>query len=332
MSLVRILATVGVSVGAAISAGVYFQPDQPEVALRPAPPPAAASLGRSPSLIDSIRTEAPAEPTIAMLTPVAPATAVPAPVPADAGTDMAQAAPDAGPEPRTGTDAAAGPTGCELTARLSAQPAAMLSLGIDAPCDAGEPVAISHGPVLLAGTLDAEGRLALSVPALAADAVVTLAMLDGRTTQTRATVPDFAMYQRLVVTWNGPGALDLHAYAGGAAWGEPGHVRAGLPVSAATGFVTVLGDAEFGGQQARIYTYPVGIAATSGHVAVEAEIAVTPETCGQTFRAQVHAVLGPSRTLRRSVEVAMPGCGSPAGFVQVPALLPEMPRDLAALD
>lgn len=332
MSLVRILATVGFSLGAAIAAGVYFQPERPEVALRPAPPPAAASLGPSSSLIDSIRAEAPAPPTIAMLTPVEPAAQAPAPVAPGAVSDMAQAGPDSGAPPTTGTDAAEGPTGCELTARLAAQPAAMLSLAIDAPCDPGEPVAISHGPLLLAGTLDAEGRLALSLPALAADGQVTLAMLDGRTTLGRATVPDFAMYQRLVVTWNGPGALDLHAYAGGAGWGEPGHVRAGLPVSAATGFVTELGDAEFGGQQARIYTYPVGIAATSGHVAVEAEIAVTPETCGQSFRAQVHAVLGPSRTLRRSIEVAMPACDSPAGFVQVPALLPETPRDLAALD
>lgn len=344
MSLVRILATVGVSVGAAISAGVYFQPEQPEVALRPAPAPAAASLAPSSSLIDSIRTEAEAPPTIAMLTPIEPSAPRIPTAPKSPETEMAQATPPVAAPPSAGadsvidavsvagTDGATGPTGCELTMRLTAQPAAMLSLGLDAPCDAGEPVAISHGPLLMAGTLDAEGRLAVSVPALAADAMVTMAMLDGRTTQARAPVPDFAMYQRLVVTWTGPAALDLHAYAGGAAWGEPGHVRAGLPVSAATGFVTVLGDAEFGGQQARIYTYPVGISAVSGHVGVEAEIAVTPETCGQDFRAQVHAILGPSRTLHRSIEVAMPACGSPAGFVQVPTLLPETPRDMAALD
>lgn len=323
MSFVRIVATVGVSVGAAISAGVYFQPERPEVALRPAPPPAAASVAPSPSLIAGIHAEvaAPEVPTIAMLTPVETAAAQPvAPAPDLVASDL--------PAPEVGVVDA----GCAMAVRVSAQPAAMLALTVDAPCDADEPVAIAHGPVLIATTLDAAGRAALSLPALAPEAEVSVALLDGRSGQSRVLVPDFAMYQRVVVTWNGPAVLDLHAFAGGAAWGSPGHVRAGGPISAATGFVSVLGDTSFPGAQARVYTYPVGISAASGHVAVEAEIAVTPLSCGQTFRAQVHALLGLGRTERRAVEVAMPACDSPAGFVQLPGLVPETPRSLAALD
>ena len=327
MSLSRILATVGLSLGAAITAGIYAAPEAPQAALQPdpgaAPAPATASLGTVPSLIPS----GPARfepPTIATFTPEPP----PAP--------RAEMRPAEAPPVLTATDlrsSDAQPGDCNLTAQLTAQPAAMLSLVLHAPCDPGEPVAISHGALLLAEPVGQDGRLALALPALRDQAGVTLAMLDGRTVQLSATVPDFDLYQRVMVGWDGPAALELHAFAGGAAWNEPGHVRAGGPVSAATGFVTAFGDAELGGPQARVYTYPVGIAAGAGHVAVEAVLAVTPETCGQPFVAQVTALMGAAGTRQRELAVEMPGCDGPAGFIAIPDLLPILTQpDVALLD
>jgi hypothetical protein len=337
MSLFRILATVGLSLGAAITAGLYFAPEQPEATLRPAS--ATASLGSVPSLIPagSAATRAAAEVTGSI------ATFVPDPDPARRdGAAAAHAAPAAAPAlaeappSQSATDLRATdarPDDCTPRAQLSAQPAAMLSLTLDAPCDAGEPVAISHGALLLAAPVGEDGRLSLALPALRAEAGVTLAMLDGRVLQLGATVPDFALYQRVVLGWDGPAALDLHAFVGGAGWNEPGHVRAGGPVSAATGFVTVFGDAELGGPQARVYTYPVGIAATAGHVALEAVLAVTDATCGQPFEADVHAILGATGTQQRNLRVEMPGCTGSGGFVAIPDLLPGLARgDVARLD
>lgn len=321
MSLYRILATVGLSLGAAISAGIYAAPERPEAALRPAPGPATASLGASTSLIPSAPSSA-AEPGASI--------AAFLPEPAPAGLDPAPT----GPQPLdtaglSATDAA--PADCAIDAQLSALPAAMLSLVLHAPCDAGEPVAIGQGALLLAQPLGPDGRLELALPALRADAGVTLAMADGRTVQLTARVPDFDLYQRVVVGWTGPAVLDLHAFAGGAGWNEPGHVRAGGPVSAVTGFVQAFGDADPGGQQTRIYTYPVGIGAASGHVAIEANLAVTAETCGRPFVARVTAILGAAATRQRQIEVAMPDCGGPVGFIAIPDLLPLLDQPDPAL-
>lgn len=330
MSLVRILATVGASLAAAAVLGLAFEPESPGEALRPAPAaqtpaaPASASLTAGPRLAD------PALPAAAL--GGAPEAGAEAAMPV-----IAMLTPDLPPDRRVGAAAteradAPAPDGadCAITAELAAQPAAMLALRVHAPCDAGEPLAISHGPLRLAQPLGPDGRLALELPALAGEARVTLAMLDGRVRHLWATVPDHHLYPRVAVLWEGPAVLELHAFAGGAGWGDPGHVQAGGAVSAATGFVTALGDPEFDGPQARIYTYPVGVPPTAGHVALEAQIAVTPASCGRPFSAEVMATPGPGRAIRRRLSLDLPPCDGPAGFVLVPELLPDA-AGLAAL-
>jgi hypothetical protein len=331
MSLVRIAATVGLSLAAAVGLGVAFQPEAPGEALRPAPAPeaaapASASLYARPSLTTSLTTPAPevsaaAVPTIAALTDVAQAPAL-------------RTVPDPMASARdSGAVDASEVSGCQLRAEVTAQPAAMMALTVMAPCDAGEPIAISHGALLLAEPVGADGRLELALPALAREAVVTLATLDGRVVTAGAQVPDFDLFQRVVVVWDGAAVLDLHAFAGGAVWDEPGHVRAGGPVSAATGFVLAYGDPEIDGPQARVYTYPVGIAATSGHVTVEAQVAVVPPVCGREFVAEVVAHVGAYPLIRRGIAVPVPACGGSAGMVLLPDLIPMTTApDLAALD
>lgn len=328
MSIVRIISTIGLSLAAAVGLGVAFQPDAPEDALRPAPQAAVAvnaSLMALPGLPDRYPpAEAEAEqraavPTIATLTEVTPApiparTPPQAPVRGQARPLPEQTAADDG----RSADATVADEGCALRAELAAQPAAMLSLTLHAACDALGPVTITHAGLTLAEAVGPDGRLDVALPALARNAVVTLATPDGRRVQVAAQVPDFDLYQRVVLRWDGAPVLDLHAFAGGAGWGEPGHVRAGGPVSAATGFIRAFGDPEIAGPRAVVFTYPVGVAATSGHVALEAQIAVAEPVCGRRFEAEVLGHVGGPRLLRREVSVEVPACGGPAGMVLLP--------------
>lgn len=321
MSFVRILATVALSLGAALAVGARFQPEPGETAEAPA----AAAMESA--ALGTLTAGAPlratlSTPVFATLTEVTPPARAPAPL---VQTSAADPVSDADPGPMAAAS-------CEPALTITAQPAAMLALGLTAPCDMGEPVAIAHGPLLLASTLDDAGHLTLALPALSPEAEVTVAFLDGRLLTGRIVVADFARFQRLVVTWDGPPVLDLHAFIGNAAWGEAGHIRAGQPISPASGFVQSFGDPEIEGPQARVYTFPVGIPAASGQVRVEAEVAVTPQSCGQTLRAQVHAIRDGAPVARRALDVAMPGCERIEGFVQVPDLIPDLRAGMAALN
>ena len=109
-----------------------------------------------------------------------------------------------------------------------------------------------------------------------------------------------------------------------------GHARAGGPVSARGGFITALGSD--GASQTRVYTYPAGLAPYSAQIAVEAEIAITPASCGRSLQARVHMIRTEAPVGLRGIEVQMPACGTPGGFVLLHDLLPGDPLDFAALN
>lgn len=323
MSILRVTATVVFSLGVALALGSRFQPEpvspRSGAAVDAAGESAVGSLGAAApgSLSDAAPRAARLDlPVFATLTETIP--------PVD---DLPSDAPETVATQTVASDAAS----CTPALTLAVQPAAMLAMRLVAPCDAGEPVAIAHGPLLLSGQIGADGRLEMALPALLPAAEVTVAFVDGRLATARADVPDFAHFQRLVVSWTGPPVLDLHAYAGGAGWGEPGHVRAGQPVSAASGFVLAYGETAEDAPQARVYTFPAGIPANSGQIRVEAEVAVTAQSCGQELHALVHAIRADAPVARRVLDVAMPGCEQPEGFVLIPDLLLEPAPDLAAL-
>jgi len=232
---------------------------------------------------------------------------------------------------RTETDSAS-VTGqaCDPAIRIAAGPAAMLTVQLSAPCDPGKTVTLAHGPISLTEQLGPDGQLTMNLPALAPEAEVTAALADGRRMSATAEVPDFQDFARLVVDWTGPFDLDLHAYVGDAAWGDTGHARAGGPVSARGGFITALGSD--GASQTRVYTYPAGLAPYSAQIAVEAEIAITPASCGRSLQARVHMIRTEAPVGLRGIEVQMPACGTPGGFVLLHDLLPGDPLDFAALN
>lgn len=313
MSFVRQIVIVGVSVGAAIAAGSLFAPQSD-------PDASVAAQGAGAAAIVAAATTAPPVepgrgdrvPTFANLTEIAPA-----PVGSEAGAE------GAGP---LASSAVPGDEACPLDLAIAPVSAARITVEIVAPCDAGEPVALVHGPLRLGGQIDDDGLLRLTLPAMAPEAEVTLAMLDGRNRIATASVTDFGRFDRLAVLWDGSAAVDLHAYLDGAAWQAPGHVYAGLPVSTDTGFVARFGDAELGGPRAAVYTFPEGLTAGSGRVRVEAEIAITPETCGTIMRARVLTISDREPVRSQTFDVAMPDCDGAGGFVRLPDLALPAPQ------
>lgn len=290
MKPIRLFTLVGASVGAALAAGALFQPEGP-----------AGS------------TETAADDSVA-----------PAPV------SLASAGPGSliprGRNPQADAVAA----GCDPTLHLDAAPAAMLALSVQAPCEAGKTVTLAHGPLRLTESLGPEGTLTLHLPALAGQAEVALTLADGRTVTGQATVPDFEDHARLVVDWAGPARLDLHAYAGGAGWGEAGHMRQDGPISPQTGFVSALG--QNGAAQARVFTWPAGLGPHAAEIALEAELAITPETCGRSFQARVHLIRADGPVLEHRIDMRMPACSAPGGFVLLGDLIPQDALDFAALN
>jgi hypothetical protein len=346
----RLFTIVAGSVGLAIAAGTLFQPDpngapDPRVA-NPAPEttsPGPTLAGGVPSLVTVMGRTAPTPDTAPE---TAPETAATSQVPgssqpplvaavtefqdeADATPGLPVLATGSGPVPDV-AELLAEADACAAWLVVTPEPAAMLDLSLFAPCNAGETVTIAHGPLRLDSAVGPDGRVVMALPALSAVAEVTLTLGDGRVVTDRTDVPDFGMFPRVVVQWDGPQVLDLHAYVGGATWGEPGHVQAGGPVSAVSGFVTALPTRSEA--QARIYTFPAGVSPQDGLILLEGEVAVTEASCGRTFEARVQLVRDDAPISRRDIRVDMPACDMPDGFVLLPDLLPESLPGLAALN
>lgn len=304
MRPIRLFTLVGASVGAALTAGAFFQPEGADTAaLAPTATPAPAVAGLA------------GVAATARLAPDSPAT----PKPPTAAQTPAQADP------------------CSPQLDLAAGPDAMLALSLSAPCAAGAAVTIAHGPLRLTERLGPDGRLTLELPALTDLAEVGVAWPDGHRLAAQTPVPDFGRFARLAVQWTGPVSLELNAYAGDAAWGEAGHVHAGSPRLAEAGFVTPLGRDD---GRAVVYTFPAGHDPAAPGLTLEGEIALTADSCGQRMAAQAHLVQAGAPVGLRRLALQMPPCGATGAFVLLPALLPEGapgdrtddPLDLAALN
>lgn len=366
MHPVRIVTLVAVSVGSAMGAGWLFQPedglptaevaaaDQNLATARLSPVGGAADgLGSLLAGAEPAAAAAPERPaeTLAEAAPALPVADItlhsedggahpPAPPSVAALTEVIAGdatAPLVEPDTlgavatsRAAPMAAQAPAECMTALVVTSEAAAMLEVTLFAPCEAGKTVSVSHGPLRLAAALDANGQIAMALPALAPQAEVSVSFPDGHTVTDRTDVPDFSQFSRLILQWDGAARADLNAYSGGAAWGEDGHIHADSPVLASAGFVTALGGAD--GQQARIFTYPAGRAPGDPAVQVEAEVAVSEANCGRPFEARVYTIRAEAPVGHRAMRVEMPPCDGTGGFVLLQDILPDQGSSVAALN
>ena len=92
---------------------------------------------------------------------------------------------------------------CKVTANAQVEPAAMVTLTLDAPCAVNERLTVHHNGMMFTETTDAAGRLTVTVPALTEQAVFILALTNGDGAVAQATVSELGQYERTTLQWRG---------------------------------------------------------------------------------------------------------------------------------
>lgn len=338
MNRVRVVAVVAAGLAVAVAAGTMLQ--------QTAGQPAVAAQGQAmPSLAGQVETGTRVR--AAGLAPTVSAEGV-SPGPAAELAALTQTLPDPSPESiaapsfsaAASTEIVAADQGSEplvdtLMAEIdacarwlvvTADPGAMLDVSLYAPCDSETRVTLTHDGVAFDALIDAGGMLSATVPALADEALVTVAFADGTQAEDTAMVADLVLHERVAVHWQGPAVVGLAAYEFGADFGEEGHVtadRSDAMASATRGAVHLLGDAGLEAPRlAQIYTFPTGLAAELEQVELELEVAVTDLSCAQDLAlALAHRLGAPVET--RRITLTLPDCQDTGGFLVLKNLLPE---------
>lgn len=217
---------------------------------------------------------------------------------------------------------------CSVWLVVTPEAGAMLDMSLFAPCDGDAAVRVSHAGLNFDTRIAADGQLMLAVPALQVDAELTVTFADGRTVVDAVEVADAAVYDRVAIQWEGPAVLDMNAYEFGADFGSANHIHPGNPATprdVARGFLTILGDPELDMPRlAQVYSFPTGLSARMGQVALELEVAVTEASCAQPLRIETLEVLSGSAPQIYEIRLDMPECDGLGGYLVLKNLLPEL--------
>jgi len=219
------------------------------------------------------------------------------------------------------------------TASLTAEPkaAAMVALTLNAPCAPDQRVTLHHNGMMITERTDSAGSLSLDMPALSESATFMAAFEDGVTAMALAQVTSIEIYDRVVVQWQGPGQMQLHALEFGADYGDDGHVWSSAPREPAQGalgkggFLTVYGqpmtDRDL---RAQVYTFPSGTTSAVGDISLSIEAEITPDTCDHTIEAQTLQMSGGADLTVTDVTLSMPACDGSDGFLVLKNLLQDL--------
>lgn len=206
----------------------------------------------------------------------------------------------------------------------------MVRLTLNAPCDPATRMRIVHEGLSFDLLTDADGSIAVDVPALAPIAMFE-ADLAGLPLRAVAAIPDFESYARVALQWQGESGLQIHALEFGASLGSDGHVWAHAPgtalraVRARGGFITRLGDpALTDGRFAEVYVFPAGMIQRSGTVRLSIEAEVNAFTCGKTLEAQVLQPRGDAAMHASALTLEIPDCDGIGDILVLKNLLQDM--------
>jgi hypothetical protein len=193
--------------------------------------------------------------------------------------------------------------GCARSLALVPAPGAMIDLALSAPCDAGERVVLRHSGLSFTAQVGPEGRLALTLPALEADALVA-AYFDGSEVALQSVqVPEAANQLRYVFQAAFPLQFDLRVEEAGQVFVGSGS-GAG---DAAQRRVLRLGTTSVSQPiLAQVYSFP---GQDPGAADLTVELRVTSETCSRSFVAE-SLLVQDGRVRVTPVPVAVPLCGT----------------------
>jgi hypothetical protein len=220
---------------------------------------------------------------------------------------------------------------CVPVLALAAAPGAMIDLAFDAPCHPEARVLVRHEGLAFTAHTSEIGALDLSIPAMAEQASITLAIRGGPSTEGSVKIPELSDYERVAVQWQGGDSFQLHAYEFGASYGGNGHVSIRAPGSindaldGEGGFLLRLGDG-LGDWPllAEVYSFPVAQAGREGAVRFDVEAIITQQTCGRDMLGEALHMRPGAPTEVIEITLAMPDCTNPDGFLVLNNLLPDM--------
>lgn len=249
-------------------------------------------------------------PVPAAITPAAPAEVASPMVPAAAPSEPAAAA-----EPAPEREQS-----CNVTFDLVAQPGAMIGLTVLAPCNPQERVVLWHAGLAITAKTSSTGSLFTSLPALTEDATVEVRFASGERVAQSIQMPEAKDLRRFAVQWQDADAFQLHAFEGGASYGQPGHYSAAFTGTAGQGsFVSILGDAATDlPLLAEVFTFGPD---KSAEVVVEAS--VTDTTCGRTIFGEMIAAEAGKVDIQ-DLTLAMPECDGLGDILVLKNLMQDM--------
>ncbi len=260
---------------------------------------------------------APAIKTAALTDVVPPAPPAAKPLPTPIAPKVAPAAPAA----------PASTASCAISFELVAEPRAQLGLTLVAPCHANERVVLRHAGLAVTAKTSATGSLFVSLPALIADAEVSVLFADKTITQASLQLPEVANLRRFGVQWMADDAFQMNALENGTGYGDAGHISAadpGTPADGAPvvgGYLNILGDSTVDTPMlAEVYTYPADPAAK---VDVIVEAAVTPTTCARELLGETIASFG-GEVYITDLTLATPDCDAVGDILVLKNLVPDL--------
>lgn len=323
----------GVAAVAAIALGAGHLVQNLSAGKAPAPRP-SAQLQEKPKAVQTVAAgpeatapapAAPASPALATITPSAPVQP-PAPAPAPAPVLTEAPPPAIAPAPKLAEVPAPQPD-CTASLDLVPEPRAMIGVTLLARCHENERVILQHAGLAVTAMTTASGALFTGLPGLEAEARVTAVFIDGTRVEAQVTLPDLSELRRFGVQWQGEDAFQLHAFEGGAGYGQPGDLSAANPrtpteaLKASQGYITLLGDPTAPAPLlAEIYTFPADPAAKAD---VVVEAGVNKATCGREILGETLASLGGKATVT-DLTVAMPECDAVGDYLVLKNLAPQM--------
>ena len=317
----RVIAVLAV----ALAAGHLAQNMGNKPAAKPA---ASAELAKQPTKIETVAAGPETAPQRLTAKPEALAPLPAAPVVATVAAPLAALmAPVETPVLQPPTTQTSTAQACDATLDLLVEQNAMIGITLIAPCNPNQRVVLRHGGLAVTGQTTSTGALFTALPALESAGAVEASFADGTNVKGEISVPELAALRRFGVQWQADDAFQVHAFEGGAGYGDAGHVSAVDPhrpipgLAARGGFLSLLGDATTTNPLlAEIYTFPAN-PATDTEVVVEA--AVTDATCGRELLAETLTSTGGSAFVT-DLTLAMPDCDAVGDYMVLKNLVLEL--------
>ncbi|SDX82927.1 hypothetical protein [Citreimonas salinaria] len=220
---------------------------------------------------------------------------------------------------------------CDLSMQAEPAAGAMISVMLSAPCHAGERVTLHHQGLMVTELVQADGTLAVMIPALSEAATVMAEFADGAGASASAEISSLIFYDRVAVQWRGAAGLQLHAREYGSDYFQPGHVWAaasgdlGATARGEGGFLVRLGlEDSSDALMAEVYTFPTGTAARAGDVDLSVEVEVTEQNCNRTIVAQTFQQHEGGRLRVQDLEMPIPDCDRAGYFLVLKNLVQDL--------